>query len=87
MTRTINGQVKNELLENAYDSLNESLRLAERAEKQENAWKFAILNLVQAIELLLKERLYRENRLFIYETSIIPATLSLCSLLSSAYRV
>jgi hypothetical protein len=60
-------KLKMSLLDNAYDSVNESLRLAERAETSERAWKFAILNLVQAIELLLKERLYRENSLFIYD--------------------
>jgi hypothetical protein len=34
------------LLDNAYDSVNESLRLGQRAETSERAWKFAILNLV-----------------------------------------
>jgi hypothetical protein len=62
------------LLENAYDSLNESLRLAERADKQANAWKFAILNLVQAIELLLKGVSTVKIDSSSTKTSIIPAT-------------
>jgi hypothetical protein len=70
------------LLDNAYDSVNESLRLAQRAETSERAWKFAILNLVQAIKLLLKERLYRENRLFIYDNIDKPRN-TVCSWPSS----
>ena len=49
--------IRMSLLENAYDFLNESLRSAGRAEAEPHAWKFAVLNLVQAIELLLKARL------------------------------
>lgn len=76
------------LLDNAYDSVNESLRLAQRAETSERAWKFAILNLVQAIELLLKERLYRENRLFIYDNIDKPRnTVSLQLALQRIQRV
>jgi hypothetical protein len=56
-----------DLLENAYDFLNESFRAARRARQQGRAWKFAIVNLVQAIELLLKERLRREHEALIYE--------------------
>jgi hypothetical protein len=55
------------LLENAYDSINESLRKTIEAESNPGAWKFALLTIVQAIELLLKERLYREHRLLVYE--------------------
>lgn len=56
-----------DLLENAYDFLNDSLRAARRARQRGRAWKFAIVNLVQAIELLLKERLRREHEALIYE--------------------
>lgn len=56
------------LLENAYDSFNESLVKAQQAEEGNLfKWKFALLHLVHTIELLLKQRLYREHPLFIYE--------------------
>ena len=42
------------LLENSYDFLNESLLASERAEEEPKALKFALLHIVQAIELLLK---------------------------------
>jgi HEPN domain-containing protein len=53
------------LLENAYDFLNESLRSAERAGQDSKAWKFAVLHVVQAIELLLKARLHAEHPVLI----------------------
>ncbi|CAG0935379.1 hypothetical protein TFLX_04216 [Thermoflexales bacterium] len=56
------------MLENAYDYLNNSLEhvaLAKRTGLQ-RAWKFAIINLALCIELMLKERLRREHRLLIY---------------------
>lgn len=56
------------LLENSYDFLNESLRAAVRAETDSHAWKFGVLHLVQAIELLLKARLQAEHPVLIYET-------------------
>lgn len=56
-----------DLLENAYDFLNDSLRAARGTRQRGRAWKFAIVNLVQAIELLLKERLRREHEALIYE--------------------
>ena len=55
------------LLENAYDFLNEALRSAERAGTDPQAWKFAVLHVVQAIELLLKARLEAEHHVLIYE--------------------
>lgn len=55
------------LLENAYDSMNESLRKTIEAKRDRKAWKFAVLNLVQTIELMLKERLRREHELLVYE--------------------
>lgn len=59
--------VRMSLLENSYDFLNEALRSAERADEHEAAWKFAVLNLVQSIELLLKARLQAEHPSLIYE--------------------
>jgi HEPN domain-containing protein len=60
-------QVRMSLLENAYDFLNEALRSAERAGQDPKAWKFAVLHVVQAIELLLKARLHAEHPVLIYE--------------------
>lgn len=60
-------QLEMDLLDNAYDFVNESLRAARSAQKRARAWKFAIVHLVQAIELLLKERLRREHAALIYE--------------------
>jgi hypothetical protein len=55
------------LLENAYDFLNEALRSADRAGQDTQAWKFAVLHVVQAIELLLKAQLQAEHQVLIYE--------------------
>jgi len=61
-------KLKLNLLENSYDYLSTSLEYVVKARKEKSqiAWKFALLNLVFAIELLLKERLRKENPLFIY---------------------
>jgi HEPN domain-containing protein len=59
--------IRMDLRENAYDFLNESLRAAEEAESRLHAWKFAVLHVVQAIELLLKARLQAEHPVLIYE--------------------
>ena len=60
--------LKLSLLENAFDYLNCSLEFVVRARNQnsQKEWKFAILNIVHAIELLMKERLRREHELLIY---------------------
>jgi hypothetical protein len=56
-----------DLVGNAYDFLNESLSNATMAGDGETTlWKFAIVNIAQAIELLLKERLRREHFLLVY---------------------
>lgn len=60
-------QIRMSLLENAYDFLNESLQSATRAGRNRHAWKFAILHVVQAIELLLKARLQADHPVLIYE--------------------
>jgi hypothetical protein len=60
------------LLENSYDFLNESLRATARAESEPTAWKFAVLNIVQAIELLLKARLRAEHPVLLYENVDAP---------------
>lgn len=59
-------EVKLSLLENAHSFIVEALSKAILAEKDSIQWKYAILNLVQAIELSLKELLRREHRALIY---------------------
>ncbi len=55
------------LLRNAYDFINEALSNALKAETENIRWKYAILNLVQAIELSLKEKLRREHPILIFQ--------------------
>lgn len=55
------------LLDNCYSFLEEALRKAIESETNVDQWKFAILFLVQAIELLLKELLRREHYFLIYD--------------------
>lgn len=58
--------MKISLLENASTFVEEALSKAVQAEHDPIQWKFAILNIVQSIELSFKERLRREHELFIY---------------------
>lgn len=60
------------LLENSHDFVNESLRAAVRAEDDPHSWKFAVLNMVQAVELLMKARLQQEHPSLIYENVDLP---------------
>ena len=60
-------QMKISLLENAYSFLNEALAKALKAESNSLNWKFSILNLVQAIELSLKEKLRQDHQILIYQ--------------------
>jgi HEPN domain-containing protein len=64
--------IKMNLRENAYDFLNESLRAAVRAESDLTAWKFAVLHIVQAIELLMKARLHDAHPSLLYENVDTP---------------
>jgi hypothetical protein len=59
--------LKMNLLQNAYDFLNSSLYYATMATEDVNAWKFAIINLVQATELSYKECLRRIHPVLVYE--------------------
>lgn len=52
--------------ENAQGFLKEALAKAIAAQETPEEWRFAILNLVQAVELALKERLKREHPALIY---------------------
>lgn len=55
------------LQENSFSFLNHSLSQAIIAEETSENWKYAILNLVQAIELSLKELLKKEHPVLIYK--------------------
>lgn len=61
-------RLKMNLLENAYDFLNSSLLYYSYAESNFNTWKIAFINIVQALELMTKERLRRSNKFLIYES-------------------
>ncbi len=54
------------LLENARSFLVEALRKAVAAESAHDEWKFAVLHVVQAIELSLKELLRRQHPILIH---------------------
>ncbi len=54
------------LLENCRSFVREAMEKAVLAESDGESWKFAILNIVQAIELSLKELLRREHRTLIF---------------------
>ena len=60
-------EIKLTLLENGYNFLNNSLSQAVIAEEYPDNWKYAILHLVQAIELTLKELLRREHPSLIFK--------------------
>lgn len=62
-----NKNIKLSLLENADSFACEGIRCAVRAEQQPEEWKFAILHIVQSIELTLKEILRREHKSLIYD--------------------
>jgi hypothetical protein len=64
--------IKMTLLENSYDFLNESLRATVRAEDDPHAWKFAVLHIVQSVELLLKARLQAEHPSLLYDNVDTP---------------
>ena len=69
------------LLENASLFVNEAIRNSRRAKRQPNYWSFAILHLVQGLELLVKHVLQLQHPLFIYEDIDNPkntASLTLC---------
>lgn len=59
-------KLKFSLLENAYDSMNSSLRHANLGTTSVRAWKLAMFLLVHSLELLMKERLHREHQLLVF---------------------
>jgi rubrerythrin len=60
------------LLDNSHSFLKEAVKKAVAARKDVSQWKFAILNLVQAVELSLKELLRRKHPVLIYENIDTP---------------
>lgn len=68
-----------DLLENSYDYLNETLRYYKKigynethdpdrdSIEEKKKWKTTFILLVQAVELLIKEKLYRINPILVYE--------------------
>ena len=73
---------KYSLLENSYRFLNESLQHAKKAPRNIHDWPFAILNIIQSIELLLKHILREHHPILVYENVDRPKnTVSLCQAL------
>lgn len=61
------GRFQLSMKENAYDSLNEALLKSEEAsESNPQPWKYALLHIVHALELTLKQRLYDEHPLLLW---------------------
>ncbi|WP_149867096.1 hypothetical protein [Solirubrum puertoriconensis] len=72
--RTINTQQKMDvferkfdLLENASNFIEESIYDVERARDKPNKWPFAILHLIQGLELLIKHLLASHHKILVYE--------------------
>ncbi|MGN8244197.1 hypothetical protein ACTHAM_001097 [Cellulomonas soli] len=59
--------LRRSLIENAYDSFAESLGYVESARHDASRWKYAVLNLVHAVELMLNKRLADEHELLIWQ--------------------
>ena len=57
-----------DLLNNSISYLKEAVSYAQQSPVETNHWKFAILHVVQAMELAFKERLRRIHPIFIYES-------------------
>ena len=69
------------LLENACVFVNEAIRNSRRAKADSRYWTFAILHLIQGLELLMKHVLQREHPVLIFENIDNPkntVSLSLC---------
>lgn len=72
-----------DLLNNSISYFREAVAYAQQDSTETTHWKFAILHVVQAMELAFKERLRRIHPVFIYESVDKPdKTLSLRSALS-----
>lgn len=60
-------KLKLSLIENSHTFMSEAVAKAIQARSDINQWPFAILNLIQALELSLKELLRREHPILIYD--------------------
>lgn len=59
-------KVQMTLIENSNSFTIDALSRAIAAEKNSSDWKFAILSLIQAIEIAVKERLRRDHKVLVY---------------------
>ena len=69
------------LIENASIFINEAIRNARRAKAESRYWSFAILHLIQGLELLMKHALQMQHPIFIFEDIDKPkstVSLTLC---------
>ena len=64
--------MKLKLLDNSHVFVNESIANARRAKRDHQYWTFAILHLIQGLELLLKHVLELEHSILIYENIDTP---------------
>ena len=58
---------KYNLTDNAYSFINESLLNVRKSKRHEYYWSFAILHIIQGLELLMKEVLRREHPVLVFE--------------------
>lgn len=59
--------MKTSLRQNSYEFLEEALQKSIIAESESLHWKYAMLNLVQSVELILKEKLYKDHPILIFK--------------------
>ena len=59
--------MKLKLLDNSYIFINESITNARKSKRAPQYWTFAILHLIQGLELLMKHILEMEHSILIYE--------------------
>ena len=64
----VTGTHKLDLLSNSISYFREAVGYAQHDTLETKHWKFAIVHLVQAMELAFKERLKRIHEIFIYES-------------------
>ena len=81
-------EIKLNLVENALSFASEAIVKAVLAEEKEHEWKFAILHMVQAIELSLKELLRMQHPVLIYRNVEAQTnTVSLHEALSRLHKI
>lgn len=60
-------EVKFTLIENSYNFIKQSISQAIQAEENPEHWKYAILHLIMAIELVLKDLLRKDHEILIFK--------------------